>query len=705
MADEGGGAEEALANADQMTAPEMDGAVSPDFGAGGDQRYPADDGQPDEEEEEEAREGGAGAEEEQAPEAPALGEEEGPQAEQAGDPGEERAPEERALKEQAGAPEEEQAGDPGAERPPDAQAGAPEEEQAPEEQAGDPGAERPSDAPEEEQAGASGEGQPPDAQAGAPEEEPPSDAQAAAPEEEHAPEAGAAPGDQPSGAHAGVPEEEQAPDEQAGAPPEDQPPAAQAGVPEEEQAGAPGEEQPSGAQAVAPEEEQAGAPGEEQPSDAQAAAPEEEQAPGEPAVAADGDPQPEDWALGSEEEQPPAEPAVAADDGQPQEDQPPDGETDDGFLPPDDQPAPPAEDSAASILSDGEDPSTADEPPEAGMNVDDQVPRGRVRPRPESAVSLSRLPPLGTTAEQDADSQNLYNQYLKHGRLPPPDTRAQLIQHIQRLKVNALVAQRFDDAHTYQSVLTELQDRTKAQDIRERNSQRLDVLDTQLNDAQAQIAALQKETTRVLKEHTEKQRERRQELLARQEKEFAEFSDHWNDPEHLRKFAKPSSQLLMVKKTERSMILAKVFDQADVFRRRVRELEKQESELAQKRAYMEMAKQREKLIAKHELELTHFDQHCAKLCEQIRQEQEVKKAAIEARQAKLSSEVEAWRMNPPTALPLMAAAILPKAVMTPRTAQRYAAFKKVAKPPVVKIQPLGNVKPPKRRRPATAQSL
>jgi hypothetical protein len=48
---------------------------------------------------------------------------------------------------------------------------------------------------------------------------------------------------------------------------------------------------------------------------------------------------------------------------------------------------------------------------------------------------------------------------------------------------------------------------------------------------------------------------------------------------------------------------------------------------------------------------------------------------------------------------------LPKDVMTPRTAQRYAACKKRTDYPTIKVQPLGNVTRITRKRPETAHTV
>jgi TolA-binding protein len=361
------------------------------------------------------------------------------------------------------------------------------------------------------------------------------------------------------------------------------------------------------------------------------------------------------------------------------------------------------DDFAREILSDaGAEPEPEPEP-ETGMHVHDR-PIPFVRSVAES-VSLRQLPPLSVSPDTDAENRHLFNNYAKRGKLPPPEARAQLIQHMQRLKVNACVAQKFAEAHQYQCLLAKFREEVEEQDVKERNAQRIGTLNAQLRETAARIAALQKEIVQKQKDTVAQQKDQRAALIRQQQDEIAAFVDHWNDRNHLRKYAKPSGYLLEVKKTERAMCLTKMFDQADVFRRRVRELEKKESELARARAFEEMEKERDKLLAKHQTELEHFDIHAARCLENVKREQEVARAAIEARQSKLASELDQWTLNPATALPPMAASIIPKAAMTPRTAKRYSAFKKVAKLPVITVQPLGNVKPPKWRRSRTSESL
>ena len=345
-------------------------------------------------------------------------------------------------------------------------------------------------------------------------------------------------------------------------------------------------------------------------------------------------------------------------------------------------------------------------PPE-GMEIVDAAPKFWQTQPVNSDISLSQLPPLGTSPELDAENKRLLRKFVKRGKIPYPGNRAQLIQYIQREKVNALVSQKFDEAQHYQTTLQKLQKAITDQELKDRNKQRLSSLDAKLGVAQSSLQSIQKETARLLKEEQARQRDREKELRRKQDEELDAFQEHWNDIDFLKKFAKPSARLLQLKNMERSMILTKMFTQVQEVKRKIKELEKEESDKAQARAVQEMDKERKKILARHALEQRTFEQHCARQLETIKQNQELKMQSIQKRQAKLESEIDEWKMNPPTALPPMASAnpdLQHQAVMTPRTAQRYSVFKKVSKPPSITIKPLGRVKP-RRKRPQTSAAV
>jgi hypothetical protein len=135
---------------------------------------------------------------------------------------------------------------------------------------------------------------------------------------------------------------------------------------------------------------------------------------------------------------------------------------------------------------------------------------------------------------------------------------------------------------------------------------------------------------------------------------------------------------LLVKKIERHMLLTKMFNQAEVLKRQVREMEKEESGNAQNTAVAEMEHEKKRILTKHALELQTFEQYCAKETAEIKRVQELKMQSLLARQTKLETEIGDWTSNPAIALPPVASSLSElrhPAAMTPRTAQRYSAFR------------------------------
>jgi hypothetical protein len=175
---------------------------------------------------------------------------------------------------------------------------------------------------------------------------------------------------------------------------------------------------------------------------------------------------------------------------------------------------------------------------------------------------------------------------------------------------------------------------------------------------------------------------------------LAAFEDKWNDEEFLRQFAKPSSHLLALKRVERSLVLAKDFDRAEAAKKEVARLEKEESFEAQKRAEGEMKKRQVRLLEKQAAEKHLCLEAAEKAMVVIESERLVLLEGLLSRQIKLTGELEAAKTTKPSALPPLKSKRGKErddVVMTPRTAQRYAAFKTVVHRPKVTVKPLGLV--------------
>ncbi|KAI5525207.1 hypothetical protein TVAGG3_0262340 [Trichomonas vaginalis G3] len=308
--------------------------------------------------------------------------------------------------------------------------------------------------------------------------------------------------------------------------------------------------------------------------------------------------------------------------------------------------------------------------------------------------SLAKLPPLATSPEIDEENAQLLKRYLQNGKFPPHNQREQLIQYVQREKINALVQNDYVKAQKMHDTATNLMKGLTISDSKARTRSAFQTLEEKLEVVKEEISDANKALKKALKEEEMKQNQRRKTLIAQQNLELDEFEEHWNDETFLRmNFAKPSATLLQLKSSERQMILAKMFDRADEIKKKCIELEKKESEQAQEVAYAERDKAQKKIEERHKLALEVFEQHFKKNINTIQRNHDIKMQALEARKTKLESEMDEMRRTS-TLTPLKLSPIPEnvETVMTARTAQRYSSYKSTKKSPMITIRPLGKIK-------------
>lgn len=353
-------------------------------------------------------------------------------------------------------------------------------------------------------------------------------------------------------------------------------------------------------------------------------------------------------------------------------------------------------------------------PSEEGMEVkDNMTPQRATRQRrlftPITPIeSLSKLPPLQTDPDLDAENLRLLNNFKKKGRLPDITQRTQLVQYIQREKVNNVVAQRFGKAQELQDLLQKYQKAIVDQEIKERNRDKIENLKASLDSTKEELKKNDKEIKYKIEDEKEKQKEHYYVLLQRQDEELNTFERKWNDPNFIQKYAKPSSTLLSMKNVERSMVLTKMFDRAEIVHNKVKELEKVESRQAQEVAENEMEREKQKILSRQASEIQAYELHCTRQIEIIERNHESSRLKTKGKIAKLEAEILELEKNPPTSLPPMsspATELKLQTVMTPRTSKRYSMYKTQPKKPVLTLNPLKNVRPSKKSRRKTVSSL
>ena len=347
--------------------------------------------------------------------------------------------------------------------------------------------------------------------------------------------------------------------------------------------------------------------------------------------------------------------------------------------------------------------------PVKGMTVkDDYKPPTIKSPRSiPGEIAIAQLPPLATDPDKDAESERMLKKFRDRGIVPAEsDLRAQLQQYIQRQKVNSLCKNKFTEAAKYQELARKLTQAIEQAGSKDMAKQRLEVLQQKLSIAREKVVAFEVETKRLLKEEAEKQKQKKYALEEQQDEELGAFEDKWNDQEFLAKFAKPSGKLLALKKTERSLILAKDFEKAEGYKTQVEELEKEESENAQVRAKTEMKQQYQRLLQKHENERTALAASSQKAIELLQHDRETQLTTLTAVQTKIQNQIDEMKSSRAAPLPPLkpirsrsaTQELFPQEVMTPRTAQRLALYKARMTQPKVIVRPLGSISRRGRRR-------
>jgi hypothetical protein len=310
------------------------------------------------------------------------------------------------------------------------------------------------------------------------------------------------------------------------------------------------------------------------------------------------------------------------------------------------------------------------------------------------AHSVEHLPPLTTNPEQDSLCDALLKQYIRKGVLPEVEQRMPLVQYIQRQKVNAVCASRFAEAGILQQISQKILQAIALANSEGHYGVRVYSLEDKLVETVEKIKVFQKETARIVKEEQKRWRDRRHELDEKHLRELSVFETKWNDEEFLRQFAKPSSHLLSLKRTERNLVLSKEFERAEEAKKEVVRLEKEESVEAQKHAEYEMKKQQIRLLERQVTEARALADAADKAILAMESERLQLLEGLLARQVKLEAELEAAKSIKPTCLPSLKQTKgqeKTEAVMTPRTAQRYAVYKAVMNRPKVTVKPLGFV--------------
>ncbi|KAK8861181.1 hypothetical protein M9Y10_012876 [Tritrichomonas musculus] len=342
---------------------------------------------------------------------------------------------------------------------------------------------------------------------------------------------------------------------------------------------------------------------------------------------------------------------------------------------------------------------------------------------------LSLLQPLETSPDLDSICEKELALFQKNGTIPDPSRQQQLLQYIQRQKVNAIVSSNFREASKLQSACQNLINAINESQVVDTFKIKMDDIEKKIIETKQKINEINNETQSTLAAEQSLLNQKKEDIIHNQDLELDQFEEKWNDEDFLRKFTKPSSMLIAKQSLQHSYILMKDFDRAEELKNEIRSMEKSESQEAQNKAESEMLKEQKKLIEKHQNEMETFNQFYKRQIDIITSRQELKLEPLIARKNKLEKELNSIKQmracqinlpslpsiqiesksnqsscfnssSPSSRLCTKTPAINSKgnlinsslgSVMTPRTVQRYTSYKVQIRNPKITLKPLGKI--------------
>jgi hypothetical protein len=180
-------------------------------------------------------------------------------------------------------------------------------------------------------------------------------------------------------------------------------------------------------------------------------------------------------------------------------------------------------------------------------------------------TDVSQVPLLEThdsSGPSPAEIDAAFAALIRQGSSPPPHLTEQVIGHVNRKKLEFLMAGDFRKAEKCESALALLQ-HTRDEDafgfLQEVHQRRIESRQSFLDVQRAKIEA---EYSAKIEQAREANDERYEELYVRHKNELADFQKKWQDPAFLKQFNRPSVRLVSFRQIERKMAVAGRFDEA-----------------------------------------------------------------------------------------------------------------------------------------------
>jgi hypothetical protein len=314
-------------------------------------------------------------------------------------------------------------------------------------------------------------------------------------------------------------------------------------------------------------------------------------------------------------------------------------------------------------------------------------------------ITASDLQVLLEEDDRDADpsSEEAVRRFQRTNKLSKAVPPVEQIRFLSRQRVNAVLHGDYDRAQ-------ECDDLAKSIAIAQSTEHKAERRVTKANEIQERLDSVRREyrwqhsgNLRKLKQTERDLLQRVKDLQVVHQQQLQAFEQKWNSDEFLRRYTKPSPQLLQMKAIEKSMVMSKMFDQAKLIRKSAVSTEKAVTSDRQEVARHEMALERQRIFARQEREIDQIKAKCNQLYNIAKKQIGVDERPMVAQIAHYEKMLEALSgvsefdtvITPATVVTTQRASTQ---LASSRTIFKFSAYKSAAQNLKLKIQPMGAVR-------------
>jgi len=308
--------------------------------------------------------------------------------------------------------------------------------------------------------------------------------------------------------------------------------------------------------------------------------------------------------------------------------------------------------------------------------------------RAQSSVIVTRVDrerpnivqlPISSTIRTQFDVESAIKALVEKGKRPPKEFHQQVYHALQSESLAALEREDYDAASRYEAAKQFLGSLSDVEVITSRQTKRKESRIGRLQQAQNELSKQKKEWEGIFQTFWKEQNELRRAFESKRQKEQADFEAFWDSQEAFIPFNKPSPQLLQLRKVQKALALSKSFDQAKVVKMQADEIQKRETQEAEKRALEAMTNAQRALEQKQQKEYECFMEKERRTENFLKSEREKALKPIEMLIHQLSCNTESSNNANPISI-LTARAKNPRndcsiPPITPRTSRAYHEFK------------------------------